>query len=79
MNRISEFDQAVMETLYDPETVAWGNELIDIVTAFRRGEITEFEAKLLVFEIRDVRAVTDNKLARAAVIHAANAALIACN
>jgi hypothetical protein len=72
------FDQAVLECLFDPETIAWGNDLIDIVTAFKRREITEFEAKILIFEIRDVRmpekipALTP---AYTAVYNAANRAL----
>ena len=74
------FDSAVLECLFDPRTVGYGNELIDIVTAFKRGEINELEAKILVFEIRDVRAreaLIANQLAMAAVYQAANQALIA--
>ena len=74
------FDSAVLECLFDPRTVGYGNELIDIVTAFKRSEITELEAKILVFEIRDVRAkeaLVTNQLAMAAVYQAANQALIA--
>jgi hypothetical protein len=73
------FDSAVMECLFDPRTLGYGNELIDIVTAFKRGEITELEAKILVFEIRDVRAKEEliaNQLAYSAVYSAANQALI---
>jgi hypothetical protein len=73
------FDSAVMECLFDPRTVGYGNELIDIVTAFKRGEINELEAKILVFEIRDVRAreaLITNQLAYSAVYTAANQALI---
>lgn len=73
------FDSAVMECLFDPRTVGYGNELIDIITAFKRGEITELEAKILVFEIRDVRAkeqLITNQLAYSAVYSAANQALI---
>jgi hypothetical protein len=74
------FDSAVMECLFDPRTLGYGNELIDIVTAFKRNEITELEAKILVFEIRDVRAKEEliaNQLALSAVTQAANQALIA--
>lgn len=76
------FDSVVMETLFDPQTIPWGNELIDIVTAFKRKEITEFEAKLLIFEIRDVRlpaVMSTSSLAGSAVVAAANQALIECN
>jgi hypothetical protein len=80
MGRQMTFDSAVLECLFDPRTVGYGNELIDIVTAFKRGEINELEAKILVFEIRDVRArgaLIANQLALAAVTLAANQALIA--
>jgi hypothetical protein len=72
------FDQTVIECLFDPETLVWGNDLIDIVTAFKRGEITEFEAKVLIFEIRDVRmpeAIPTLAAAHQAVVQAANRAL----
>jgi Pyruvate/2-oxoacid:ferredoxin oxidoreductase gamma subunit len=74
------FDSAVLECLFDPRTLGYGNELIDIVTAYKRNEITELEAKILVFEIRDVRAKEEliaNQLALNAVYQAANQALIA--
>ena len=74
------FDSAVLECLFDPRTLGYGNELIDIVTAYKKDEITELEAKILVFEIRDVRAREEliaNQLALAAVTAAANQALIA--
>jgi len=74
------FDHSVTECLFDPETLPWGNELIDIVTAFKRSEITEFEAKILIFEIRDVRmpeALPSLTAGHQAVVLAANQALTA--
>ena len=52
----AELDQAIVECLGDPATMAYGNEVIDIITAAKNGEITQFEAQYLIMEMRDVRA-----------------------
>ena len=52
----TELDQAIVECMGDPDSLAFGNEVIDIITARQRGEITEFEAQYLLMEMRDVRA-----------------------
>lgn len=49
-------DVAVVELMADPSAVSYANELIDIITAHRRGEITQLEAQYLVIDLLDNRA-----------------------
>lgn len=50
------FDILVIEALADPELRPWANDVIDIVTARRRKEVTELEADFLLWNIDETRA-----------------------
>jgi hypothetical protein len=53
---LNPFDIMVVEALADPETRPWANDIIDIVTARKRREITELEADFLLWGIDETRA-----------------------
>lgn len=70
-------DQAIVECMADPATIQYGNDLIDIVTAHKNGEINLAEYKYLIMELRDVRAANDlaaNEVALRYVVAACNLA-----
>lgn len=72
-----EVDQAIVECMADPATIGFGNEIIDIVTAHKNGEINVAEYKYLIMEMRDVRAAQDlagNEVALRYVVAACNLA-----
>jgi hypothetical protein len=50
------FDIMVIEAMADPVTRPWANDIIDIVTARKRKEVTELEADFLLWNIDESRA-----------------------
>ena len=54
--QLNPFDVMVVEALADPKTRPWANDIIDIVAARKRREITELEADFLLWGIEETRA-----------------------
>lgn len=52
---LNQYSLELIELMANPETISWANELIDIETALKRGEITADEARYLIMDLRDVR------------------------
>jgi hypothetical protein len=50
------FDIMVIEAMADPVTRPWANDIIDVVTARGRGEVTELEADFLLWNMDESRA-----------------------
>lgn len=55
------FDYMVVEALAEPELRVFANDLIDIVTARTRKEVTDIEAEFLVWNIEETRAPSQIK------------------
>lgn len=49
-------DIMCVEAMADPLTRPWANDIIDIITARKQGQITELEADFLLWGIEETRA-----------------------
>ena len=59
--QINPFDVMLVEALADPEVRSWANDVIDIVAARKRREVTELEADFLLWGIEETRAPSEIK------------------